>query len=71
MPCELFLELETKEEQFDALFMVRKMAVPEALDDGVRMCALEAIVNSVHLSVEESEEFRMLVSNVDWSLYWE
>ena len=72
---ELFLELEAKEEQFDAPFLygsAKDGYARTSLDDGSSdMHALfEAIVNSVPPpQVEESEEFRMLVSNVDWSDY--
>ena len=72
---ELFLELEAKEEQFDAPFLYGSakegFARVNLDDDGMDMQPLfQAIVQSVPPpKVEESNEFRMLVSNVDWSDY--
>jgi GTP-binding protein len=72
---ELFLELEAKEDQFDAPFLYG------SAKDGYARSALEdentdmqplfqAIVDSVPPpKIEESDNFRMLVSNVDWSDY--
>ncbi len=72
---ELFLELEAKEEQFDAPFLygsAKEGFARASLDDeNMDMQPLfEAIVKSVPPpKVEDSDEFRMLVSNVDWSDY--
>ena len=72
---ELFLELEAKEEQFDAPFLygsAKEGFARASLDDeNTDMQPLfEAIVKSVPPpKVEDSDEFRMLVSNVDWSDY--
>ena len=72
---ELFLELEAKEDQFDAPFLYGSakegFARTNLEDQGTDMEPLfEAIVKSVPAPrVEESDEFRMLVSNVDWSDY--
>ena len=72
---ELFLELEAKEEQFDAPFLYGSAKDGYArlsLDDkGNDMQPLfQAIVDSVPApKIEESDDFRMLVSNVDWSDY--
>ena len=72
---ELFLELEAKEEQFDAPFLYGSAKDGYArlsLDDkGNDMQPLfQAIVDSVPApQIEESDDFRMLVSNVDWSDY--
>ena len=72
---ELFLELEAKEDQFDAPFLYGSakegFARANLEDQGTDMEPLfEAIVKSVPAPrVEESDEFRMLVSNVDWSDY--
>ena len=72
---ELFLELEAKDDQFDAPFLYGSAkdgyARASLSDQGTDMQPLfEAIVNSVPSpEIEESEEFRMLVSNVDWSDY--
>ncbi|HAY75348.1 MAG TPA: translational GTPase TypA, partial [Opitutae bacterium] len=72
---ELFLELDAKEEQFDAPFLFGSakegFARNRLEDEGFDMKPLfEAIVRSVPPpKVEESDEFRMLVSNVDWSDY--
>ena len=72
---ELFLELEAKEEQFDAPFLYGSAkdgyARSSLDDDGTDMQPLfQAIVDSVPPpQIEESEDFRMLVSNVDWSDY--
>lgn len=72
---ELFLELEAKEEQFDAPFLYG------SAKDGYARLSLEdsetdmqplfqAIVDSVPSpQIEDSHDFRMLVSNVDWSDY--
>ena len=72
---ELFLELEAKEEQFDAPFLYGSAKDGYArlsLDDhGDDMQPLfQAIVDFVPApQIEESDGFRMLVSNVDWSDY--
>ena len=72
---ELFLELDAKEEQFDAPFLFGSakegFARNRLEDEGFDMKPLfEAIVRSVPPpKVEESDEFRMLVSNADWSDY--
>ncbi|MEC7400640.1 MAG: GTP-binding protein, partial [Verrucomicrobiota bacterium] len=72
---ELFLELDAKEEQFVAPFLFGSakegFARNRLEDEGFDMKPLfEAIVRSVPPpKVEESDEFRMLVSNVDWSDY--
>ena len=72
---ELFLELEAKDDQFDAPFLYGSAkdgyARASLSDQGTDMQPLfEAIVNSVPSpEIQESEEFRMLVSNVDWSDY--
>ena len=72
---ELFLELEAKEEQFDAPFLYGSAKDGYARlsleDSGTDMQPLfQAIVDSVPApKIEESDDFRMLVSNVDWSDY--
>ena len=72
---ELFLELEAKEEQFEAPFLYGSakegFAVSNLNEEGTGMQPLfEAIVNSVPPpNVEDCDDFRMLVSNVDWSDY--
>lgn len=72
---ELFLELEAKEDQFDAPFLygsAKEGFARISLDDtGTDMSPLfESIINFVPPpEIEESNEFRMLVSNVDWSDY--
>mgnify|MGYP001345750963 FL=1 len=72
---ELFLELEAREDQFDAPFLYGSakegFARASLEDEGLDMEPLfEAIVKSVPPpNVEASDEFRMLVSNVDWSDY--
>ncbi len=72
---ELFLELEAKEEQFDAPFLYGSAKDGYARlsleDSGTDMQPLfQAIVDSVPSpQIEDSHDFRMLVSNVDWSDY--
>ena len=72
---ELFLELEAKEEQFDAPFLYGSAKDGYArlsLDhkDNDMQALFQAIVDSVPApQIEESDDFRMLVSNVDWSDY--
>ena len=72
---ELFLELEAKEEQFDAPFLYGSAKDGYARlsleDSGTDMQPLfQAIVDSVPSpQIEDSDDFRMLVSNVDWSDY--
>ena len=72
---ELFLELEASEEQFNAPFLFGSakdgFAVRSLEDQGRDMIPLfEAIVESVPApEIEEGSDFRMLVSNVDWSDY--
>ena len=72
---ELFLELEAKEEQFDTPFLYgsAKDGYARAVleDENTDMLPLfQAIVDSVPPpKIEESDNFRMLVSNVDWSDY--
>ena len=72
---ELFLELEAKEEQFNAPFLygsAKDGYARSSLDDeSTDMQPLfQSIVDSVPPpQIEESENFRMLVSNVDWSDY--
>ena len=72
---ELFLELEAKEEQFDAPFLYGSAKDGYArlsLDhkDNDMQPLFQAIVDSVPApQIEESDDFRMLVSNVDWSDY--
>ena len=72
---ELFLELEASEEQFNAPFLFGSakdgFAVRSLEDQGRDMIPLfEAIVESVPApDIEEGSDFRMLVSNVDWSDY--
>ncbi|MBP51850.1 MAG: translational GTPase TypA [Opitutae bacterium] len=72
---ELFLELEAGEDQFDAPFLYGSAKEGFARfsldDDSMDMTPLfEAIIKSVPApKVEESTDFRMLVSNVDWSDY--
>ena len=72
---ELFLELEAREDQFDAPFLYGSakegFARASLEDEGLDMEPLfEAIVKSVPPpNVEASDQFRMLVSNVDWSDY--
>jgi GTP-binding protein len=72
---ELFLELEASEEQFNAPFLfgsARDGYAKRSLDDEDKdMTPLfEAITEFVPPpEVEEGPDFRMLVSNVDWSDY--
>ncbi|HAW97496.1 MAG TPA: translational GTPase TypA [Opitutae bacterium] len=72
---ELFLELEASEEQFNAPFLFGSakdgFAVRSLDDQGRDMIPLfEAIVESVPApDIEDGSDFRMLVSNVDWSDY--
>ena len=72
---ELFLELEASEEQFNAPFLFGSakdgFAVRSLEDQGRDMIPLfEAIVESVPApDIEDGSDFRMLVSNVDWSDY--
>jgi len=72
---ELFLELEASEEQFNAPFLfgsAKDGYAKRSLDDeGKDMTPLfEAITECVPPpEVEEGPDFRMLVSNVDWSDY--
>ena len=72
---ELFLELEAKEDQFDAPFLYGSakegFAKANLEDESSDMEPLfEAIVKSVPPpTIEDSDDFRMLVSNVDWSDY--
>ena len=72
---ELFLELEASEEQFNAPFLFGSakngFSKGSLEDEGKNMNPLfEAIVKSVPPpEVEEGPDFRMLVSNVDWSDY--
>ena len=72
---ELFLELEASEEQFNAPFLfgsAKNGFAKSSLDDeGENMTPLfEAIAQSVPPpEVEEDPDFKMLVSNVDWSDY--
>ena len=72
---ELFLELEASEEQFNAPFLFGSakdgFAVRSLEDQSRDMIPLfEAIVESVPApDIEDGSDFRMLVSNVDWSDY--
>ena len=72
---ELFLELEASDEQFNApfLFGSAKEGFAKAFleDEGKDMIPLfQAIVDRVPPPViEDDPNFRMLVSNVDWSDY--
>ena len=67
--------MEAKEEQFEAPFLYGSakegFAVSNLNEEGTGMQPLfEAIVNSVPPpNVEDCDDFRMLVSNVDWSDY--
>ncbi len=72
---ELFLELEANDEQFNAPFLFgsakegfARRAVGDDSDDMIPL--FEAIVNRVPPPlIEDDPNFRMLVSNVDWSDY--
>ncbi len=72
---ELFLELDATEDQFNAAFLygsAKDGYMARSMDDPrVDMAPLfETIVERVPAPVvEEGSEFRMLVSNIDWSDY--
>lgn len=72
---ELFLELDAEEDQFDAPFLygsakegfARRLLGEKEMD---MKPLFESIVKSVPPPlIEKSQDFRMLVSNVDWSDY--
>lgn len=72
---ELFLELDAEEDQFDAPFLygsakegfARRLIGEKEMD---MKPLFESIVKSVPPPlIEKSQDFRMLVSNVDWSDY--
>ena len=72
---ELFLELEASDEQFNAPFLFGSAkdgyAVREIGDEPDGMTPLFEILTEriPSPSIEEGDEFKMLVSNVDWSDY--
>ena len=72
---ELFLELEASDEQFNAPFLFGSAkdgyAVREIGDEPAGMTPLFEILTEriPSPSIEEGDEFKMLVSNVDWSDY--
>ena len=69
---ELFLELEASDEQFNApfLFGSAKEGFAKAFGGWKRYVPLfQAIVDRVPPIIEDDPNFRMLVSNVDWSDY--
>jgi len=72
---ELFLELEASDEQFNAPFLFGSAkdgyAIREIGDEPAGMTPLfEILTERIPApSIEEGDEFKMLVSNVDWSDY--
>ena len=72
---ELFLELEASDEQFNAPFLFGSAkdgyAIREIGDEPAGMTPLFEILTEriPSPSIEEGDEFKMLVSNVDWSDY--
>jgi GTP-binding protein len=72
---ELFLELEASEEQFNAPFLFGSAKDGYALnkldDEQSGMTPLfEVLAEKIPApTIEESDDFKMLVSNVDWSDY--
>ncbi|MDC0548042.1 GTP-binding protein, partial [Opitutales bacterium] len=72
---ELFLELEASEEQFNAPFLFGSArdgyALKELDDEQSGMTPLfEVLAEKIPApTIEESDDFKMLVSNVDWSDY--
>lgn len=72
---ELFLELDASEEQFNAPFLFGSAkdgyAIRELSDEQEGMTPLfEVLANKIPPpQIEEGDDFKMLVSNVDWSDY--
>ena len=72
---ELFLELEASDEQFNAPFLFGSAkdgyAIRDIGDEPAGMTPLfEVLTERIPApSIEEGDEFKMLVSNVDWSDY--
>ena len=72
---ELFLELEASDEQFNAPFLFGSAkdgyAIRDIGDEPAGMTPLFEILTEriPSPSIEEGDEFKMLVSNVDWSDY--